>query len=132
MQNCQLGGRTHGRRYGTTLIEVMVVLAIISALLALLLPAVQHSREAARAGQCRSRLRQIGLALHSYEATYSVYPPGLFGATQPLNRIDYFSPYSRLLDHLDQSNIAKRVNWTGDFAHPETLFQGEVPGLPEL
>lgn len=132
MPNCEHSDRTHAGRRGMTLIEVVVTLAIISVLLALLLPAVQQSRESARAVQCRSRLRQIGLALHSYEATYSLYPPGLFGVTQQMNRSDYFSPYARLLSHLDQSAVAQRVNWSGDFAQPATLFQGEVPGLPEL
>ncbi len=132
MPNCQPGDRTHAGRRGMTLIEIVVTLAIIGVLLALLLPAVQHSRESARAVQCRSRLRQIGLALHSYEATYSVFPPGLFGVTQQLNRVDYFSPYSRLLSHLDQSPVAQKVNWSGDTNQPATIFQGEVPGLPEL
>lgn len=132
MPNCQPGDRTHAGRRGMTLIEIVVTLAIIGVLLALLLPAVQHSRESARAVQCRSRLRQIGLALHSYEATYSVFPPGLFGVAPQLNRVDYFSPYSRLLSHLDQSPVAQKVNWSGDANKPETLFQGEVPGLSEL
>lgn len=132
MQNCQPCNRTHACRRGMTLIEVVVTLAIIGVLLALLLPAIQHSRESARAMNCRSRLRQIGLALHSYEAMNSVFPPGLFGVTQQLNRTDYFSPYSRLVSHLDQSPVAQKVNWSGDAAHPVTLFRGEIPVLPEL
>jgi hypothetical protein len=115
-----------------TLIEVVVMIAIVGILLTLLLPAVQQGRESARAIHCRSRLRQIGLALHAYEATNSVFPPGLVGITPQLSRIDYFSPYSRLLSQLDQSPLAHRVNWLGDAAQPATLFQGELPGLPEL
>ena len=132
MPNRKPCGRTHSGCRGMTLIEVVVALAIIGVLLALLLPAVQHSRESARAMSCQSRLRQIGLALHSYEATNSVYPPGIFGFSSTSNRIDYFSPYARLLSHLDQTPVAQRVNWGGNFAQPATLFRGEVPGLPEL
>lgn len=132
MPNYESRDRTHTSGRGMTLIEIVVTLAIIGVLLALLLPAIQHSRESARAMNCRSRLRQIGLALHSYEATNSLYPPGIFGYSQTSNRIDYFSPYSRLLSHLDQSPVAERVNWNGDFQDPTTLFRGIVPGIPEL
>ena len=132
MPNCQPSDRTHPGRHGMTLIEVVVTLAIIGVLLALLLPAVQKSRESARAVQCKSRLRQIGLALHSYEATNFVYPPALFGAAPQSNRTDYFSPYSRLLSYLDQSSVARKVNLSGNTNQPGSVFQGEVPGLPEL
>ena len=61
---------------GFTLIELLVVIAIIAVLIALLLPAVQAAREAARRAQCVNNLKQIGLALHNYESSNSVYPPG--------------------------------------------------------
>ncbi len=63
------------RRRGFTLIELLVVIAIIAVLVAILLPAVQQARESARASQCRNNLKQIGLALHNYESTHSVFPP---------------------------------------------------------
>jgi len=62
-------------RRGFTLIELLVVIAVIAILIALLLPAVQQAREAARRAQCKSRLKQIGVALHNYTDVHSVLPP---------------------------------------------------------
>ena len=63
------------RTFGFTLIELLVVIAIIAILVALLLPAVQQAREAARRSQCKSNLKNIGVALHNYHDTASVLPP---------------------------------------------------------
>ena len=63
-------------RRGLTLLEVVVVIAIIGVLLALLLPAVQMAREAARRAKCTSQLKQIGIALQNYEGTHRMLPPG--------------------------------------------------------
>jgi prepilin-type N-terminal cleavage/methylation domain-containing protein len=95
---------------GFTLIELLVVIAIIGVLIALLLPAVQAAREAARRGQCFSNLRQIGLASHNYHSALGVFPPGRLRGT-----IDHngrcWSAYAYLLPYLDQVPIYNATNF---------------------
>ena len=68
--------RLRQRSPGFTLIELLVVLGIMAVLIALLLPALQSAREAARRARCGNHLKQIGIALHHYLSGHGVFPPG--------------------------------------------------------
>ena len=115
-----IGTKRHCRRVGLTLIELLVVLGIIGLLLALLLPAVQAAREAGRRSQCTNNVRQVGLALHGYLATFDRFPT-LHGVPNGELRsggvvIGYqpklFSVFSQLLPYLDQASLYQSVNFS--------------------
>lgn len=90
---------------GMTLIELLVVMAIIAVLVALLLPAVQSSREAARRVSCRNNLKQIGLALHSYHDSMKSFPPAGISNPRSHNWVPFLLPY------VEQTGLYDLYRW---------------------
>jgi prepilin-type N-terminal cleavage/methylation domain-containing protein/prepilin-type processing-associated H-X9-DG protein len=97
---------------GFTLVELLVVIVIIGILVALLLPAVQSAREAARRSQCQNNLKQYGLALNSYHAAITTFPIGNVSGT-------YWTGQSMLLPYLEGGTIYQLIN----YQYPGDCFQ---------
>ena len=118
---------------GFTLVELLVVIAIIGILIALLLPAVQAAREAARRSKCSNSMKQIGLAIHNYHDTYRAFPAGTWmyrqngtkyvpdcsssmGSTRRAPWTVSILPYMELQALYDQCNFNEQFNWTRSYA----------------
>lgn len=117
--------RCQSRRSAFTLVELLVVIAIIGVLVAVLLPAVQYAREAARLSSCRNNLKQIGLALQQYEGVHKAYPPssttfienGIW--SQQPEQYHLHSWASLILPQLEQDNLHERIDY-----HQSSLAAG--------
>jgi prepilin-type N-terminal cleavage/methylation domain-containing protein len=95
-------------RGGFTLVELLVVIAIIGMLVALLLPAIQQAREAARRSQCVNNLKNISLAIHNYHDTYKRLPYLGFSGWN----LDTISWVGRVLPFVEQQAIYETLDWT--------------------
>jgi prepilin-type N-terminal cleavage/methylation domain-containing protein/prepilin-type processing-associated H-X9-DG protein len=107
------------RRGAFTLVEVLVVIAIIGVLVALLLPAVQAAREAARRSACQNNLRQLGLALAEHEAERREFPIGCIGCKivpplegEPFTPLRFTAWTVHLLPHLEQRALYAQYNFS--------------------
>jgi prepilin-type N-terminal cleavage/methylation domain-containing protein len=125
-----------------TLIELLVVVTVIGILMALLLPAVQTAREAARRSQCSSQLRQIGLALHHYIQARRVFPPGCIVS---VGKAPEFDPWSEatvagpsrhgtgwllmILPYIEQANLYHGWNFATNVIGNAAVAQTDIPGF---
>lgn len=112
------------RRRAFTLVELLVVIAVIGMLVALLLPAVQAAREAARRMQCMSNLKQIGLALHNYDDTYRAFPMSI--ALGPGTNGEW-SAQARLLPFIEQRGLSDLIDWVRPYDEQPNVVSKRIP-----
>jgi prepilin-type N-terminal cleavage/methylation domain-containing protein/prepilin-type processing-associated H-X9-DG protein len=117
------------RRGGFTLIEVLVVLAIVAVGLAITLPAVLKSRADARRDQCKMHLKQIGLALHNYHEVHRTFPPGWTGHFADAGPVPRFGWITFQLPFLDQAALYKKLEFKLQRMENRELVQTQIPWL---
>ena len=112
-------------RSGFTLIEMLVVIAIIAMLAALLLPAVQQAREAARRAQCMNNMMQIGVALNNYMMAHEVLPPGTQNQSGPIQSKEgggyHMGWISQILPYLEKQYVYEHIDFTRSVYDPINL-----------
>ncbi len=137
----QISRLTRVRRGGFTLVELLVVIAIIGILVALLLPAVQAAREAARRMSCSNNLKQIALAMHNYHDVHKTFPSNPaypttenVGGRYQQNWLSW-SGLASLLPYMEQNQLAQRIDWryrwdnnNGGTVNNSVVTRARIPG----
>jgi len=115
--------RKNPTRSGFTLVELLVVIAIIGVLVALLLPAVQAAREAARRMQCQNHLRQFGLALHNYHDAMGKFPPAAAwdGNTNLTTAVNCISAFAIIMPYYEQQGLQNLWDFKVNHNHANNL-----------
>lgn len=108
-------------RHGFTLVELLVVMAIIGVLVALLLPAVQAARETARQTQCKNNLKQFGVAMHNYEIARRELPPGYLYKASPQGNALGFSWGAVSLPYLEHGELLEQFNLAAPIYDPANV-----------
>jgi prepilin-type N-terminal cleavage/methylation domain-containing protein len=138
--------RARARRSGFTLVELLVVIAIIGILVALLLPAIQAAREAARRTQCTNNLKQVAMALHNYHDTHKVFPPGIVdnnpaynSAIDVQNNLNGLAWSALILPFIEQAPLYDEMrgqtqefmrHWERDLANTTAVIAAARVGIP--
>ena len=112
------------RERGYTFVEILVVIAIIGILVALLLPAVQAAREAARRSSCAKNLEQLIIAVHNYEMLHRVYPPGTINQTGPIKTLPQGYHHNwliQILPFIEEKNTYAHIDSTVGVYDPNNM-----------
>jgi len=120
----------HTSRPAFTLVELLVVIAIIGVLVALLLPAIQAARESARRMSCHNNLKQLGVAMHNYQAALGVFPPSsiVFGGStsQP------WSGQALLLPYVEKESVQSLIDYSVGYHHGDNKAMFPPHGVATL
>lgn len=127
--------RHYKTKQGFTLVELLVVIAIIGILVALLLPAIQAAREAARRSECSNNLKQLALALHNYHDTHRTFPASSYCniANAPVGRWEHCHSWvESVLPYLEQAAWFDQIDfgvWNNQGVNPSVLNAIWIPSL---
>lgn len=129
-REAQMKGKRLRAQHGFTLVELLVVIAIIAILAALLLPAVQQAREAARRSQCSNNLKQLSLAIHNYIDVATVLPPSacINPSITATGNNGSWGVHGRILPFLDQGSLYNSINLTQAWDFQQAINGLKVPG----